>query len=128
MDKTKEQCTPRFGVLAKNKRYNKKYNSDEHLRSISKSKRHRKKKSHDKIKINKIQKKNSENIPIYSDCSNLDIYAKFLKKKFILRNDYDRDNTITFLREKEEAFNDFYTILHDNISNDGKTDNNKSSF
>ena len=128
MDKTKEQCTPRFGVSVKNKRHNKKFNSDEHLRPISKSKRHRKKKSHDKIKINKIQKKNSKNIPIYSDCSSLDIYAQFLKKKFILRNDYDRDNTITFLREKEEAFNDFYTILHDNISNDGKIDNNKSSI
>lgn len=92
----------------KNKeKYEKKEKSKEKSKEKNKSKSKSKEKSKSKYKSSKSKKNKNfgKSLPIEHKYENpLDI---FLKKKIVLRNDFDQNNSEKFLSEKELAFHQF---------------------
>ena len=73
---------------------------------MEKNKRNSKMKSNDENKSFK-PKKNVYEISFSSEQKNVNYYDIFLKKKIILRNDFDQNHSEKFLSEKEFAFKQF---------------------
>ena len=130
------QSTPRFGCNADNKTsteflskqirktssdYNKKeenkekYNNSKNEKDKSKNKEEETNNNKEKNKIKENSKNNSfksknkiiSDVPYLIEHKNENPFDNFLKKKIILRNDFDQNNSEKFLSEKEFAFQQF---------------------